>query len=83
MPHRHGLVAWVEPEESHCAAAFVSRATRGLRPPATRLFKSVPEARGWVEQEAAALGGVPIAWVDRPRHADRGDILAAALLDPA
>jgi hypothetical protein len=87
MPHRHGLVAWIEPKVGRCSAAFVSGATDGLRAPATRHFGSVREARGWVEQEAAALGGVPIAWVDRPdgasqqRHAGRGDVLAAELFN--
>jgi hypothetical protein len=83
MPHRQGFVAWVEPKEGHCAAALVSWATMGLRAPATRLCKSVHEARSWVEQEAAALGGVPIAWVDQPRHAGRGKGLGAPLLDAA
>src|SRR5215469_4369662 len=59
---RHGLVAWIEPKGSHYVAAFVSAQTRWFRDPATRLFSAVEEARRWVEQEAAALGGVPVIW---------------------
>jgi len=57
-----GLVAWIEPKGSHYVAAFVSAKTRSLRDPATRLFSTVEEGRRWVEQEATALGGVPVAW---------------------
>jgi hypothetical protein len=63
---RRGLVAWIEPNGSHYVAAFVSVKTRWFRDPATRLFGAVEEARGWVEQEAAALGGVPIVWESQP-----------------
>jgi hypothetical protein len=83
MPYSHGFVAWIEPKEDHCAAAFVSGATRELRAPATGLFSSVDEAHRWVEQEAAAVGGVPIAWLDQPRHAGRGESLAAELFGAA
>jgi hypothetical protein len=81
MSHRHGFVAWIEPKDGHYAAAFVSGVTRGLRAPATRLFRSNCEARGWVEQEAAALGGVPVAWVDEPDS--RGEVVPAELLAAA
>jgi hypothetical protein len=64
---RRDLVAWIEPKGSHFVAAFVSARTRWLRDPATRLFSAVEEARGWVEQEAAALGGVPVVWESQPR----------------
>jgi hypothetical protein len=65
VSNRHRVVAWIELKDGHCEAAFISEATRWLRAPAVHLFSSVREARGWVEQEAAALGGVPIAWVDQ------------------
>ena len=61
-----GLVAWIEPQGSHYVAAYVSAKTRWLRDPATRLFSAAQEARRWVEQEAAALGGVPIVWENQP-----------------
>jgi hypothetical protein len=61
-----GLVAWIEPKGSHYLAAFVSAKTRWLRDPATRLFSAVEEARRWVEQEAAALGGVSVVWESQP-----------------
>jgi hypothetical protein len=64
MPNRLNLVAWIEPQGDRYIAAFVSEKTRWLRAPATRLFRAAQEARSWVEQEAAALGGVPIVWVD-------------------
>jgi hypothetical protein len=83
MAYSHGFVGWIEPKEDHCAAAFVSGATRGLRAPATGRFSSVGEARKWVEQEAAAVGGVPIVWADQPRHAGRGEGLAAEMFDAA
>ena len=81
MPHGHGFVAWIEPKEGHCAAAFVSGATRGLRAPATRHFRSIREACRWVEQEAAALGGIPVAWVDQPDS--QTEVLAAEVLAAA
>jgi hypothetical protein len=59
MLDRCGPIAWIEPKDGHCAAACVSEVTQGLRAPATKLFSSAREARGWVQQEAAALGGVP------------------------
>jgi hypothetical protein len=83
MSAGHRLVAWIEPKDGHWAAAIISEATRWLRAPAIRLFSSVHEAHGWIEQEAAALGGVPVAWVDQPRHAGRGDVLAAELFNAA
>jgi hypothetical protein len=58
MSAGHRLVAWIEPKDGHWAAAFISDATRWLRAPALRLFSSVHEARGWVEREGAALGGM-------------------------
>ena len=61
-----GLVAWIEPKDGHYVAAFVSAKTRWLRDPATRLFSAVEEARRWVEQQAAALGGVPVVWENQP-----------------
>ena len=64
-----GLVAWIEPKGSHYVAAFVSVKTRWFRDPATRLFSAVEEARRWVEQEAAALGGVPVIWRVNPTPA--------------
>jgi hypothetical protein len=66
MSAGHRLVAWIEPKDGHWAAASISEATRWLRAPAIRHFSSVHEARGWVEQEAAALGGIPVAWVNQP-----------------
>jgi hypothetical protein len=73
-----GLVAWIEPKDGRCAAAFVSEATRGLRAPATQLFSSIREARGWVQREPAALdGGVPVVSVDQ------SEALATQLLDTA
>jgi hypothetical protein len=79
MPRR-GLVAWIEPKGSHFMVAFVSAKTRWFRDPATRLFSAVEEARRWVEQQAAALGGVPVVWENRPdasrfpiRETDRMD----------
>jgi hypothetical protein len=48
-----------------------------------RLFTSAHDARGWVEQEAAALGGVPIAWVNQPRHAGRGEGLGVEVFNAA
>jgi hypothetical protein len=89
MSNGHHVIAWIELKNGHWAAAFISKATRRLRAPAVRLFSSIREARGWVEQEAAALGGVPIAWVDQPqgascqRHAGKGEVLAVALDDAA
>jgi hypothetical protein len=61
MPGR-GLVAWIEPKGSHFMVAFVSSKTRWFRDPATRLVTTLEEARRWLEQEAAALGGVPVVW---------------------
>jgi hypothetical protein len=61
-----GLVAWIEPQGSRYVAAFVSAKTRWFRDPASRLFSAVEEARRWVEQEAAALGGVPVVWESQP-----------------
>ena len=69
MSAGHRLVGWIEPKDGHWAAAFISEATRWLRAPAIRLFSSVHEARGWVEREAAALGGIPVAWVNQPNVA--------------
>jgi hypothetical protein len=60
------LVAWIEPKGCHYMATFVSAKTRWLRDPATRLFSAVEEARRWVEQEAAALGCVPVVWESQP-----------------
>jgi hypothetical protein len=34
-----------------------------------RLFSSVRDARSWVGQEAAALGGIPVSWVNQPDEA--------------
>jgi hypothetical protein len=65
MPGR-GLVAWIEDQGSYYVAAFVSTRTRWLRDPATAIFGAVEEARRWVEQEAAALGGVPVVWESQP-----------------
>jgi hypothetical protein len=56
------LVAWIEPKGSHFMVAFVSTTNRWSRDPATRLCTTVEEARRWIEQEAAALGGVPVVW---------------------
>ena len=64
MPNRRTLVAWIEPKGDHYTAAFVSEKTRWLREPATRVFGAAHDARSWVEQEAAALGGVPVVWED-------------------
>jgi hypothetical protein len=61
-----GLVAWIEPKGSHYLAAFVSEKARWFRYPATRLFSAIEEARRWVEQEAAALGGIPVVWESQP-----------------
>ena len=61
-----GLVAWIEPKGSHFMAAFISAKTRCFRDPATRLFSAVEDARRWVEQQAAALGGVPVVWENQP-----------------
>jgi hypothetical protein len=66
-----GIVAWIEPSDSHHMAAFVSAMTRWFRDPATRLFRTVEEARRWVEQEAAALGGVPVVWEGQPSTSQR------------
>jgi hypothetical protein len=71
MSDPHSLVAWIEPKDGNWAAAFISEATKRLRAPAIRLFSSIREARGWVEHEAAVLGGVPIAWVDQADGASR------------
>ena len=82
---RHGLVAWIEPDGSHYVAAFVSAKTRWFRDPATRRFSGVEEARRWVEEEAAALGDVPVIWESQPygnqcltREADYSDRARAA-----
>ena len=64
MLNGHRLIAWIEPGEGHCLARFVAEAAKSLRAPATRRFSAPSEARGWVECEAAALGGVPVVWVD-------------------
>jgi hypothetical protein len=72
----HGLVAWIEPKGSHYMAAFVSAKTRWFRDPATRFFSAAEEARRWVEQEAAALGGARVVWESQPyaiREADCWD----------
>jgi hypothetical protein len=62
--------AWIE---HHCPnrgvlAAFIGMPGEGDMPlqrlPATRLFASLDEARRWVDDEARALGGVPVEWVD-------------------
>jgi hypothetical protein len=67
MPDRNRLVAWVEPQSDHeFVAAFVSSAAQSQRAPAIQHFHSMSEARGWVEDQAAAFGGVPVDWVDRP-----------------
>jgi len=66
MSKGHQVIAWTEFKDGRCEAAFISEITRWMRAPAVRLFSSIREARDWVEQEAAALGGVPIAWVDKP-----------------
>ena len=61
------LLAWIEPRNGECTAAFVSVLTASRRAPATRRCASVDEARQWVEREAAAFG-VPVEWTDlRPR----------------
>jgi hypothetical protein len=77
-----GLVAWIEPKGSHYVAAFVSAKTRWFRDPATRLFSAVEEARHWVEQEAAALGGAPVVWESQP-YASLCFIRGANCLDRA
>lgn len=67
MTDRNRLVAWVEPDsDNQFLAAFVSSAARSQRAPAVQHFSSISEARGWVEDQAAAFGGVPVDWVDRP-----------------
>ena len=77
-----GLVAWIECKGSQYVAAFVSARTRWFRDPATALFNAVEEARHWVEQEAAALGGVPIIWESQPHASEclirEADCLARA-----
>jgi hypothetical protein len=60
------FVAWIEPKGSNFMAAFISAKTRWFRDPATGLFSAVEEARRWVEQQAAALGGVPVVWENQP-----------------
>jgi hypothetical protein len=77
-----GLVAWIEPKGGHFMVAFVSAKTRWFRDPATRLFSAVEEARHWVEQEAAGLGGVPVLWESQP-CANQSLILEADCLDRA
>jgi hypothetical protein len=77
-----GLVAWIEPKGSHYMAAFVSGRTRWFRDPATRLFSAVEEARRWVEQEGAALGGVSVVWESQP-YASQYLITEAECLDRA
>ena len=69
MPNYHRLVAWIEPKGGRWAAAFISEGSRWLRAPAMRLFSSVRDARSWVGQEAAALGGIPVSWVNQPDEA--------------
>ena len=67
MSDRNRLVAWVEPQSDHkFVAAFVASAARSQRAPAVAHFHSMSEARGWVEEQAAAFGGVQVDWVDRP-----------------
>jgi hypothetical protein len=78
----HGPIAWIEPKGSHFVAAFASAKTRWFRDPATRLFSAVEEARRWVEQEAAALGGVPVVWESQP-YASQCLIMEANCLDRA
>jgi hypothetical protein len=78
-----GLVAWIEPKDGHYVAAFVSAKTRWLRDPATRLFSAVEEARRWVGQEAAALGGVPVVWERQPYASQCCLITEADRLDRA
>lgn len=68
MPNHDRLIAWVEPKgERECVAAFVSSATRSSRAPAIQRCFSVDEAKSWVEDQAAALGGIPVDWMDQPK----------------
>ena len=68
MPTNDRLVAWIEPRgQDEFVAAFVSAAMRPRRLPATQVCPSLTEARHWVEDQATALGGVPVDWVERPR----------------
>jgi hypothetical protein len=65
MPASAKLLAWIVSQGGHqFTAAFVA-ALAPRRRPATRRCASMEEARRWVEQEAEALGGVPIAWTDQ------------------
>jgi hypothetical protein len=74
-----GLVAWIEPNGSHYMAAFVSAKTRWFCDPAIQLFRAVEEARRWVEQEAAAVGGVPVLWESQPSASQRPTMEADCL----
>jgi hypothetical protein len=65
MPAGAKLLAWVETRDDHdFIAAFVA-ASASRRQPATRRCRFRDEARQWVEEEAAALGGVAIEWSDQ------------------
>jgi hypothetical protein len=65
MPAGAKLLAWIEARDGReFTAAFVAALASG-RAPATRCCASLAEAWRWVEQEAKALGGVPIEWSDQ------------------
>jgi hypothetical protein len=62
MPHSDRLLAWIEScADDEFLAAFVGSAA-SKRIPATQLCSSPDEARRWVQEEAAAFGGVPVEW---------------------
>jgi hypothetical protein len=67
MPSSRKLLAWIDPQTGdRVTAAFVASAMASKRSPVTRRCASQDEARQWVEREAAALGDVPVEWIDRP-----------------
>jgi len=67
------LLAWIETHSAEdVVAAFIGEGASSSTPdggyrrlPAMRRFKSVGEAREWIEDQGKSIG-LPVAWLDEP-----------------